>query len=143
MLVVLNIGTLTTFWLQNKTSKKHPPRNEILAKELDLSPEQARKFKVLQDSFFAETEPIMAELRKLRHQMFKQLDNPVETTLGLSEEACAIQQELDKKLVVHFLKLQSICDSTQSKKLSKIFERSQDRSSHKKRPHSGYRHSSE
>ncbi len=126
ILVVLNIFSITTFWL-GAFDKRHdrplPPRGapeEIIAAELGLSQGQMEQFRELRKEHQRSTEIIFKEIHGLKSGLFDEVFVNGDSSKRAEEIIKQIslkQEELERSTYKHFSKLASICRPDQREKL--------------------------
>ena len=120
ILVVVNLMTLSTLWFFVLRRPLHPPAKSgengkklvelFMAKELNLTEEQARRFDQLQEQHFRRSDPIIEDIHRLREELFHQLVFSSDESARARELAQEIgERETEKELLLfrHFTELLS------------------------------------
>ena len=130
VLVFINISALVTFFLFYKGEKKQATEKggdytfRIFQKELSLTQEQSDKVCSINARHRSVAEPVSSALKAKRAELLEELAKEHTDTLLLNtyaEEIGALQKELQKATIYHYLDLKTVCDSQQCRKLSSFY----------------------
>lgn len=133
ILIVLNIFTLGTLWLQRLKPFPPPPfvLKEIpgdipffLKRELKLTEQQIQQFIKYRDKHFRQSSAIREEIHQLRKLIMDELFAPEPDTMKveiLAGEVGAKQVEFERLLFYHFQELKLVCRPEQQRKFRMIF----------------------
>ncbi len=128
ILVIINIATVTTFWLLRENDPAIKPGQgkgamEFLVKELQLDSLQQEKFKDLREEHQQQMREVRTQIRDAKDAMFTLLKSP-EATDTIVEKASLVSAALEAKIDMitfrHFKKIRAICDSSQQIKFDAI-----------------------
>ncbi|MEM1319543.1 MAG: periplasmic heavy metal sensor [Bacteroidota bacterium] len=129
LLVLLNIGTLSTIWLRPGS----PPSNQpvqLLQEALQLNEQQSNQFKTLRDQHFGATRELQNQLMEKKREMIRLLtESPTNGVHAhaLTAEIGQLHQQLDSLLIDHFTALQAICQPEQQRELGELFLKSMEK----------------
>lgn len=134
LLVVLNLSTLATIWLNNRCypaeetivagDDNRPLNGKCFIKNLDLTPEQTGPFRKINHRFRKKVCPLLLQLREQKNEMFRQLRQAPTDSLSLEETARRIgnlHYRLKKETVRFYLEVQQLCTPAQRQKLEHYF----------------------
>lgn len=126
ILVVLNIATLTSFWLgKSKVIPPIAPRQRadgqrIMQEQLELSDEQAQQFEQIRNEHFMRTRPLQDDTHKIRLDLLNEtfVSEPDKTRIkNLFTELENKQSQFEKNLFRHFQELKEACNEQQAEEL--------------------------
>lgn len=133
ILVLLNLMTLGTIWLQRfrHPLPEPPPSHEsrpervqhFLKKELGLTDKQSEQFKEFRDQHFAQSFAIRKDIHRLKKEITDELFTSTpdtEKVEKLANEIGAKESELEKLLFHHFQDLMSVCQPEQKEKFKAL-----------------------
>lgn len=133
ILLLLNIGTLTTIWLIRPPN--HPPgRGEprfavgrYLDRELDLTGPQKEKLEELRTRHFEKTRRIMSQIRSERGAYFRQLNRSGKPVGGVARDSLARsigenQLRLEEAVYAHFREIEKMLNEEQRTRFDRIIE---------------------
>jgi len=133
LLIVINISALLTISYHRWFSGKCPPimkkagmSMNFIQKELDLSDEQADKFKVMHKNFQQEAKAILDSLDNKRKDFFSELscEEPDSESLNkLIEEMSDMQKSLKEKTLANLLKVRSFLTPQQQRDFISFFNK--------------------
>ena len=141
-LILMNLVLLTILFLNRPKEgmpfeDRHNDKMEWLQKELDLTDEQAAKFKELRKEHFTATREQFRKIRTLKKEMIEALAQETPDTVNarlISIEIGNQHTVMDEMLIDHFMKLQAECNPEQRQKLGRVFQRF---TKHRKGPRNG------
>lgn len=134
VMVLLNIGTLTTIWVihsNNRRDRNPIERREnmqhFLNRSLQLSPRQRQAFHSLRQKHFRESRQLMQQIGELRNQYYQLLtsDNTVDS-LSADSIAAKIghrQARFERALYDHLAHLRSQLDEDQKPEFDRLMRR--------------------
>ncbi|MFW5658209.1 MAG: Spy/CpxP family protein refolding chaperone [bacterium] len=99
---------------------------QIITRELNLSPEQFDRFKEYRQRYMIKSREIVRELNEQRQMMLDELseDNPDSVYLNeIAKTIGILHQQLKEETIVNFLNLKSICTPEQQEKLEHLFRK--------------------
>lgn len=131
-LVLLNLILLSVlFFLRPRQGGGDQPNpNDFLKKELNLSDDQAVKFKELRKAHFQKSKEEWKAIRELKNEMLDAVSAESPDTLKANMIADQIgikEANKEKLLVQHYLKLQAECTPEQRPKLERVFKKAMSR----------------
>jgi Spy/CpxP family protein refolding chaperone len=127
-LVLLNLILLSVLFFlrpQHERGERMKP-NDFLKKELNLSDDQAVKFKELRKAHFQKSREERKAIRILKNEMLDAVsaESPDTLKANLIANQIGIKEANKEKLLVqHYLKLQAECTPEQRQKLERVFKR--------------------
>lgn len=127
-LVLLNLILLSVLFFlrpQDGRGEKRNP-NDFLKKELNLTDDQAVKFKELRKTHFQKSREEWKAIRTLKNEMLDAVSAESPDTLKANMIANQIgikEANKEKLLVQHYLELQAECTSEQRQKLERVFKK--------------------
>lgn len=126
-LVILNIVTLTAFWVFSRNTHKPQPSKggaiEFLVKELRLDSVQRGQLKLLRDEHRSESQEIRKLNREAKDAFFDLLqeENVADSILDkAATQSVYYDAELVKATFRHFKKIRAICTPAQKEKFDEI-----------------------
>ena len=136
VLLLFNIVTITTIWLNILDRKEPPPMREentpppdpmnLMKKELNLSNAQMKIFEERRKQIFSVTDSLFNNMRdlkkKLTNQFFKEDKNP-ELVDSITHQIGEVQSKLEKLRFDHFKGLLAICTPEQKEKFIPVLKR--------------------
>ena len=141
-LVLMNFFLLFVAFY-NPTSNRGEEKNlkgekihHFIKNELNLSDEQAVQFKELRKAYFIEKKESWKSIRTLKKGMMDVLSTETPDTAkaeSIAQQIGQLEIEKEKKLINHYLKLQSLCTPEQREKLASVFKRAMKRDRHHSR----------
>jgi len=147
LLIVLNLGTITTIWIISKPAvfaKAQPEKvvndpiqisapppppppppppvsvQAVMSSELNLSAEQQIRFKEESEKFMKETGKVLRDYHRDKRKLMEEQASQAPDTVLLRQLTAALghqQAELEQYMVAYFLALRESCDQQQLKKL--------------------------
>lgn len=134
-LVLMNLALLAVLFSFKSAVKggKHHDIGKVLKHELNLSDEQAVKFKNLHDAYVKDAREHYKGIRSMKKEMIEVIASETPDTIEAQNIATEIgRKEVAKEqmLINHYLTLQAECTPEQRQKLKRVF---QDRMSRKKK----------
>ncbi|MDX1637735.1 MAG: Spy/CpxP family protein refolding chaperone [Balneolaceae bacterium] len=136
ILLLLNIGTLTTIWLihppqQVLGEREDRPRRvqRFLANELDLTPDQRRNMQELRRDHLEQMRPLLTALRSARRSYVAHLriENREESPRdidSLAKQIGDIQAEIERERYRHFRQIRTILDKDQRSRFDRLVRQS-------------------
>ena len=135
-LVLLNLILLSVlFFLRPRHGGGGMNPNDFLKKELNLSDDQAVKFKELRKAHFQKSKEEWKAIRDLKNEMLDAVSAESPDTLKANMIADQIgikEANKEKLLVQHYLELQAECTPEQRQKLERVFKKAMSRSKFRK-----------
>lgn len=141
LLTIINIAALATFTYhrfyprmpfpltgQPAMNQPEPPK-DFMQRELDLNPEQAKKFESHFEKFRTETRPIIDSLSNKRMELTQEMaGEPLDTAKlnQLVEEISALESRLQKRVISHMLETKAFLNPDQQKKFFLLFKEARD-----------------
>lgn len=129
ILVALNIGTVTAFWLLRDKRGAPPPGQgnptAFLVKELGLDSMQREKLEVLIAQHRSAVMQLRNENREAKDAFFARLGEASisDSALALAaREANLPDQQIEVATFRHFQQVRALCNSTQQKKFDEIIQ---------------------
>jgi protein CpxP len=126
LLVALNLVVLSVLFFNRRPHRRGPDTEGLFKRELQLSDEQAARFRDLRKTYFEQSRPLHESMREGRRNMIESLGAMPPDTLAFqrqSSENAAIQARLDALLARHFLELKAVCNPEQQQKFNEAFMR--------------------
>ncbi len=126
LLVALNLVILSVLFFNRRPHRRSPDTEGLFKRELQLSDEQAGRFRELRKAYFEQSRPLHESMREGRRKMIESLGAMPADTLAFqrqSGENAAIQARLDALLARHFLELKAVCNPDQQQKFNEAFLR--------------------
>jgi hypothetical protein len=132
ILVIMNLITLSSFWIFGKRMNHPPHRNHsnecsqnFLSHELKFSKEQENKFILSEKSFFPKLEKLYGNIHKEKVLLSEKLFESKYDTLfvdSLIKNIANNHAEIEKVLFNHFKEINNFCDKKQQEKLKMILK---------------------
>lgn len=135
VLLLFNLLTLTTIWLNILDRKEPPPVREennpppdpmnLMKRELNLSNEQVKMFEEKRNRLFSISDSLMSNMRDLQKKLTHQLSIKEENTVlidTITNQMGEIQAELEKLRFDHFKGLLALCTPGQRDKLIPVLK---------------------
>jgi Spy/CpxP family protein refolding chaperone len=132
LLIIVNVAALVTIAYHRFHPKRHfPPADRLdmhrdfIKQELGLSGKQAKEFKAHFERGRKETEPILDSLEVKRAELMEEIsaDEPSRDKLDkLAEEIGALQDTLQRKMILHLLEGKSLLTPEQQKRFFSLFK---------------------
>ncbi len=97
--------------------------HKIMKERLELSDEQAQLFERIRDKHFTQTNPLHADMRRIRLELMEQIfvTEPDDVVIEkLLDEFAAKQREFESQLFAHFLELKNVCQPDQLDELKRM-----------------------
>ncbi len=129
-LIVVNITTLTTFFIYTRKTASDPElvsgpgKGYALRQELSLKPDQTLKVNMINETYKASSEPIVKAIREKKAVLLEELSkDETDTTLvvKLADDIVIEQKKLQVANIKQFLDLKRVCTPEQTQKLSQIY----------------------
>lgn len=134
ILVVLNVVTLGSLWLQKeRPNHEYPGRlperekqrqsGDFFSKELGLDDEQTKQLETLREEHRTAADKLIGEMRDSREQLFDLLKSDSPDMSKVSDLENTIGQkttELEKATFEHFTKVRALCNDEQKKKFDEL-----------------------
>lgn len=140
-LVLMNMVLLFAFFSFRPAEVDPPKENhsekiqKYLKQELNLSADQAVKFKSLRKAYFEEKKEKWEAIKKLKKEMMDAISTETpdtEKAQDLANQIGALEAGKEKLLINHYLNLQAECTPEQREKLEQVFRKAMKRSKHRK-----------
>lgn len=132
LLTIVNVAALATIAYRRFHPKSHFPRagrlnmhRDSIKQELGLSEKQAKELKAHFERGRKETEPILDSLEVKRAELMEEIsgDEPSRDKLDkLAEEIGALQDTLQRKMILHLLRGKSLLTPEQQKRFFSLFK---------------------
>lgn len=134
ILVILNIVSIGALWLtrerkpvfdisDNRGRGMNRERGHMIARQLDLTPEQLQKFDSLNVQHRRKIRDKTIAIREMRSSMLDYVDKGVEDSVQLlAAEIGKMHEELELMNYQHFQNVFEICNETQKEKFLDIVE---------------------
>ncbi len=134
ILILINIGMVTTLWLTKPPQPPHPSRagrmaqpplgEQQLLKELQLSEPQAEQFRKLRERHEEKVTGVLDSLHALKDLAFRSVLNDagdMHTSQALMKRAAEFEYTLDTLTLNHVAALRSVCTREQRGTFDSIF----------------------
>ena len=127
VLVILNLGTLISFWLMHPRPEMPPSFDgqDYLEKQLNLNIQQSRLFKLEKEAHQKEFEQIMDSINAVRDKLSEELfKTPLDTNKINNDIAKVGRWHLveERKIFDHFVRLNSFLNPEQKTKFHNFIE---------------------
>jgi len=137
-LVLLNLILLSVLFFLRPRHGGHGRMNpnDFLKKELNLSDEQAVKFKELRKAHFEKSKEEWKAIRTLKNEMLDAVsaESPETLKANMIADQIGIKEGNKEKLLVqHYLELQAECTPEQRQKLERVFKKAMSKRKFRKR----------
>ncbi len=129
-LVIVNIAALATYFFVPAQQMKPGCRSNsatpdcILDAHLDLSGEQTVLVDSINARYQSASRPISMQIKDLRAAILDELEaeNPDTAMInGITEEISALQRQLQRENIAHYLELKKVIDPDQALRLSNLY----------------------
>ncbi|MCP4632003.1 MAG: periplasmic heavy metal sensor [candidate division Zixibacteria bacterium] len=130
VLIILNIGLMSVFWIQHWENQRPLPRHEgkptpeeFLILELGFNEDQARTYYDLRKQHMRQTDPIKFEIYNLSLEMTDELFNQSPDSSRMRQLSEAIgdkHAEFEHGVYEHFQDVKQICNPDQQIKLKQL-----------------------
>ncbi|GAB4343292.1 MAG: hypothetical protein Kow0037_31300 [Calditrichia bacterium] len=145
ILIILNILTIGYMWygyLKEKPALTNLPSgyqmgNRILARELDLSAEQARQIAQLREGHFSRTSDLMQRISQLRDEMAREAlsDSPDTQQIRiLARQIGQLRAQMEEQFFLHINQIRGVCSPEQRQRCDQFIKRMLRKSSPMNRP---------
>ena len=143
LLAAINLAILATIGFHSIRTKEQveaPPRqhsrSKMVAKELNLTPEQEVQFEELRREYAEITQQIRSEIRGKYKSIMQELGKPEpnkDALYMMADSIGLLHQEQQKATIEHFLMVREICSYEQFQQLQQLFKRMAPREQMKRR----------
>lgn len=136
VLLISNITALGALWaLHHNCGGGRPPVGnapggktgiELLAEDLNFSPEQVKQLKELREAHFKKAkvlEQTMQETRRALHQLIKDPDVTQETIDSMATAIGNAHRDMEMLVFQHFMDIKGICTEAQQKQFDETLDK--------------------
>ncbi len=130
ILAVMNLMALLAFYLYLNNTRPvscepmHPRAGRAFQDQLGLTEDQSGRVLAINTAYYAQTEPLVDEIRKVRSGILDELSTDRPDTVLIAERAQRIselQAALQKANFQQFLELKEVCTPEQAQRLSALY----------------------